>query len=163
MSMTAASTGHFEGSKDRDMKRIFALFDNGKGFVRTSELIVMMQSLGVGAEYLEPEVASSMRLAMDPRRTGSVDYWSFASVVGPCIADPGSFEEQFRVFRMLDRGRKGYIDHTDLEYVSKVENCGMVSEKDCAFIQSLLRTTSRPGITFDEFKRNVTNMLALRA
>lgn len=155
-------TSNFEGAKDREMRKIFALFDNGKGFVRTSELSVMMQSLGVGADYLEPSVVSSMCLAMDPRRTGSVDFLSFASVVGPCIADAGSFEEQFRVFRMLDRGRKGYINQDDLEYVSKIENSGMISDAECAFIQTMLRTTSRPGITLDEFKRNISNMLALR-
>ncbi len=146
------------------MHRIFTLFDGpSSGFAKIVDVDIMMQSLGVGPEYLEAESLRSMKTAMDPRQTGSFDFETFAAFVGPCIPDAGSFEEQFRVFRMLDRGRKGYIDLADLRYVNETENGGMISNRDCENIMTMLRTTSRPGITFDEFKRNVTTMIALNS
>lgn len=159
----SASVMVMDGSRDRDLHTVFNLFDGREnGYVRTSELKVMLQSLGVGDEYLEAEILRSMRAAMDPRNTGSVDFERFAAIAGPCIPEPGSFEEQFRVFRMMDRGRKGYISLEDIEHFSRVENGGMLTPSACAHIVNSLRGTTRPGLTFDEFKRNVTAMIVLQ-
>eukprot|EP00672_Neobodo_designis_P024073 CAMPEP_0174845954 /NCGR_PEP_ID=MMETSP1114-20130205/12035_1 /TAXON_ID=312471 /ORGANISM="Neobodo designis, Strain CCAP 1951/1" /LENGTH=254 /DNA_ID=CAMNT_0016080211 /DNA_START=40 /DNA_END=802 /DNA_ORIENTATION=- len=160
MSMSVNLTS--EQARLKELSTVFNLFDTaGRGFISVEDLPVVLKSLGISREYLSEEVYESIKAALDPKRDGMIRYDAYIQIVGPCMPQPGSFEEQFRVFRMLDRGKKGYLEMDDLMAVGNVECMGLLSEKQCAFIMSQLKTTTRPGLTFDEFKRAVGTQMQL--
>jgi Ca2+-binding EF-hand superfamily protein len=160
MSQSMTLTG--DEARFKELSTVFNLFDStGRGFISVEDLPVVLRSLGLGSEYLTPEVYDSMKSALDPKRTGLVTFDAYMQIIAPCMPKPGSFEEQFRVFRMLDRSKKGYLSYDDLVAVGNVECLGLLSEKQCSFIMEQLRSTSRPGITFDDFKRAITSTLLL--
>jgi Ca2+-binding EF-hand superfamily protein len=151
-----------EQARLKELSVVFNLFDTaGRGFISVDDLPVVLKSLGISKEYLSEEVYESIKAALDPKRDGMVRFDSYLQIVGPCMPQPGSFEEQFRVFRMMDRDRKGCVSLEDLVAVGNVECMGLLSEHQCQFIISQLKTTTRPGITFDEFKRAVGTQMHL--
>jgi Ca2+-binding EF-hand superfamily protein len=158
MSLSTSLTG--EEARLKELATVFNLFDStGRGYISTEDLPVVLKSLGLGSEYMEKEVFNSMKAAVDPKRTGMITFDSYMAIVEPCMSKPGSFEEQFRVFRMLDRSKKGYLDLDDLTTVGNVECMGMLSEKQCDFILTQLKSSARSGITFDDFKRAIGTTL----
>jgi Ca2+-binding EF-hand superfamily protein len=160
MSMSVNMTS--EQARLKELSTVFNLFDTaGRGFISVEDLPVVLKSLGISKEYLSIEVYESIKAALDPKRIGLIRFDAYLQIVGPCMPQAGSFEEQFRVFRMMDRGKKGYLDMDDLMTVGNVECTGLLSEKQCAFIMGQLKTTTRPGLTFDEFKRAVATQMHL--
>lgn len=152
-----------EGMNQRDKMAydIFSLFDQQTGAITHDELPLVLRSLGLSGEHLSYAEVESMRAAMDRDRTGRIFFDEFLQVVTPCLLVPGSFEEQWMMFRTFDRSKKGVVDLDDLLQVANVECNGMLSESQCAWVMSTLRQDSRKqGLAFDDWKKAVTTVLA---
>ena len=156
-----------EGMTQRDkmVLDVFSLFDTtSNGHISADELPLVLRSLGLDKEHLSYDEVDSMRAAMDPERTGSIHFEDFLQVVGPCLVVPGSVEEQWFAFRRFDRAKKGTVGLADLVDICNGECNGLLSEQQCGFImQQLKGDPRRQGITFDEWKRSITAVVAADA
>jgi Ca2+-binding EF-hand superfamily protein len=149
-----------------ELRRVFSLFDAARsGTVKTEELALLLRSVGLGGGNLGEDVIASMKHAMDPQHTGRIAFDVFDQIVSPCLVSTGSFEEMWMVFRLFDRNKTGWVCFEDLAEVANVENCGLLSDRQCQAIVRMLKSegSTKPGITFDEWKAAVTSQLAVDA
>lgn len=119
----------------KELLDVLELFDHcGRRQISTADVHLALQCLGVNEATLTPDVLATMCAAMDPGKTGFVPFDVFETVVLRSTTAPWSLEEQWSMFRIFDRYRRGTVNAEDVVAVSREDCDHLLSVAECQFI-----------------------------
>merc|ERR1719431_1674406 len=132
---------------------VFAFFDkNGDGLIDQSEMLTMMNSLGVkvSQEDLEERMAEWQEFDID--RNGTFDFNEFLCLMKETLMDVQDDERLKEAFALFDLDSNGYIDIKELSEIMKRLGQNLEISQLKAMIYSA--DIDKDGkINFEEFKR----------
>jgi Ca2+-binding EF-hand superfamily protein len=136
------------------IRSAFHLFDvDDTGKITSAELFLLLKGIGF-ADMTHAELAAMVN-AMDSDGSGEIEYGEFERTVLRKRAEPGSPEEIWRVFKLMDQDTKGRLSLEDLVEAAKVDPSITIED-----LQRVLRTCQDPdrGISYDEWRVLMNNL-----
>ncbi|EFJ32870.1 hypothetical protein SELMODRAFT_83841 [Selaginella moellendorffii] len=134
--------------RNKEFKEAFSLFDkDGDGCITTSELAVVMRSLGQNPSEQE---LREMIEEVDVDGNGTIDFQEFLNLMARKMKDTDTEEELKEAFKVFDKDRNGLISCAELRDVMINLGEKLTDEE----VEEMIREADMDGdghVNYDEF------------
>ncbi|EFJ14591.1 hypothetical protein SELMODRAFT_120223 [Selaginella moellendorffii] len=134
--------------RNKEFKEAFSLFDkDGDGCITTSELAVVMRSLGQNPSEAE---LREMIDEVDVDGNGTIDFQEFLNLMARKMKDTDTEEELKEAFKVFDKDRNGLISCAELRDVMINLGEKLTDEE----VEEMIREADMDGdghVNYDEF------------